>query len=473
MHFKDSYDIIIVGAGIAGLAAAYFYKEAFTERTVLVLEKKGAGRTPGLGGIGAGLTGRSGGHRMPGFEADYSEIEKLLGPQRALALYQETLRMSEETDVIIEKLGITCGARHGYWIVDERPEEFTKLDEFMRPRRALNLPEPRFYEGAALKAHVHFNGYQAGLEFPDIASFDTPKFIYGLAAALQQRGVDIAQGYTYVEHAAARRGRRDAALQPHIQVRLAGGQNLRARHLVLAGGDILTRKIPFLHKRTATVYTGRVGVRLMREDFQRISPQGYPLSGCDSDLKSNQNPLEGDFLWFSLRADGYLAMGFGGCFGSTTPQHTRDNLDKMMGDVKRELYERLPFLERGRYRIKPTIGGLNTSSNLLPIIGPVGKLGGVYAIAAQSGVGLNQSLLMAKALVQHMKGDHTLYDMLLSFERGQVIIPRHPVLRRAALEIGVLEKNAKHAPVRTVCGIAHGAAWAYTRLRTPSEKYKI
>lgn len=459
--FSDKYDLVVVGAGIAGLATAYFYKECFPDHTVLVLERKGPGRSKGLGGVGGGLTGRSGGHRMPGFEADHSEVVKLIGEQAALQLYQETLRISEITDQIIERERIDCGSRRGYWIVDEHPREFSKLDEFMKPRNALGLQQPQFFEGAELKKHIDFAGYNAGLHFPDIATFDTPKFIYGLAEALQRRGVVIAEGYEYREHKPAKNG---------TEIRLAGGQVLQAKRLVLAGGDILSRKIPFLHKRTATVYTGRIGVKLRSDDFARLSPSRKPLAGCDSDLKSNQNPLEGDFLWFSLRSDGYLAMGFGGCFGSISPNATRSTIDKMVEDVRRELYERIPLLKDGNYRIKPSVGGLNTSSNLLPILGHIDHQEHVYAIAAQSGVGLNQSMLLAKALVDKFAGDTRIYDMVAKFEHGQVIIPTPAILRRAAIEVGVLEKASSLAPVRLACRTAHGIAGLYTRARTPFER---
>lgn len=464
--FLDKYDLVVVGAGIAGLATAYFYKERFPEHSVLVLERKGPGRSKGLGGVGGGLTGRSGGHRMPGFEADHSEVVKLMGEQAALALYQETLRISEITDSIITDERIDCGSRRGYWIVDEHPREFSKLDEFMKPRKALGLPEPQFVEGAELKQHIDFAGYNAGLYFPDIASFDTPKFIYGFAEALIRRGVHIAEGYEYRNH-------KPAHPKDGCMVHLAGGQVLKTNRLVLAGGDILSRKIPFLHKRTATVYTGRIGVKLRSEDFAKLSPSRAPLAGCDSDLKSNQNPLEGDFLWFSLRHDGYLAMGFGGCFGSISPDATQHSIDKMVDDVRRELYERLPFLKDGNYRIKPTVGGLNTSSNLLPILGHIDHQEHVYAIAAQSGVGLNQSMLLAKALVEKFAGDSRIYDMIAKFEHGQVIIPTPTILRRAAMEVGVLEKTSKLSPVRLACRTAHGIAGIYTRARTPYERSEM
>ncbi|MDX1922399.1 MAG: FAD-binding oxidoreductase [Alphaproteobacteria bacterium] len=449
----DKHDLIVVGAGIAGLATAYFYKCQFPNHSVLVLDRKGTG---------AGLSGRSGGHRMPGFEADYSELVKLLGEDKALELYRETIETSKLTDAIIAREKIKCGARHGYWIVDEQASEFSKLDEFMRPRRALGIPEPEFHEGAALKKFADFNGYNVGLHFPDIASFDTPKFIYGLADAFVKRGGIIAEGSEYDSHEPLKRSSKKHA------VILTTGQMLQTDKLVLAGGDILSRQIEFLHHRTVTVYTGRIAVRLAKDDFKRISPNAQPLAGCDSDLKSNQNPLEGDFLWFSLRSDGYLAMGFGGCFGSPNHETTEKNIADMIADVRRELFERLPFLANGHYRIKPTVGGLNTSSNLLPIVGSLTSEEGVHFIAAQSGVGLNQSMLIAKSLVDSFKGDRRIHDMLLQFHRTQVLIPTHPRLRQAAVKVGILETSSKFAAVRGACHVAHGAAQLLTNAVRPA-----
>jgi FAD dependent oxidoreductase len=68
---SEKQNLVVVGAGIAGLATAYFYKRRFPERDVLVLERNGPGRGSMLRSVGRGLTGRSGGHRMPGFEADH------------------------------------------------------------------------------------------------------------------------------------------------------------------------------------------------------------------------------------------------------------------------------------------------------------------------------------------------------------------------------------------------------------------
>ena len=315
---SERQNLVVVGAGIAGLATAYFYKRRFPERDVLVLERNGQGRGSMLRSVGRGLTGRSGGHRVPGFEADHTQVVKLLGERTALDLYRETVRVSELTDEIIAEENIACDSRRGYWIIDNNADKFAKLEDFLAPRRALQLPEPQLYTGDAFKRQVNFNGYDAGLFFPDIASFDSPKFIRGLAAALIRRGGQIISGVEYKRHdriGAAGQGRR-------YRITVDGGRSFYADNLVLAGGDCLTRKIHSLHRRTFTVYTARIGVRLQPEDFKRISPNMTPLSGCDSNLKNNQNPLDGDFLWFNLQQDGFLAMGFGGSVGGLTPAIT-------------------------------------------------------------------------------------------------------------------------------------------------------
>jgi hypothetical protein len=161
-----------------------------------------------------------------------------------------------------------------------------------------------------------------------------------------------------------------------------------------------------------------------------------PLSGCDSDPKNNQNPLDGDFLWFSLQQDGFLAMGFGGSVGGLTSAGTRREIGRIVSGVLGELYACAPFLKSAGYCIKTTVGGLNTSTNLLPIVANLDDQDGVFVIAAQSGVGLNQSVLLANALVDRFAGNPRIFDFLSRFQDDQIMIPINPVVRRASLQLG-------------------------------------
>jgi hypothetical protein len=133
---------------------------------------------------------------------------------------------------------------------------------------------------------------------------------------------------------------------------------------------------------------------LRPEDFKRISPNMTALAGCDSDLKNNQNPLEGDFLWFSLRQDGFRAMGFGGSVGGLTSAGTDEEMGTMVAEVLEELHERAPFLKAAGYNAKTTVGGLSFA------------------------------------------GDARIFNLLTRFQGNQIAIPTNRVLRRASLEIG-------------------------------------
>lgn len=435
-YLFQKQDLVAAGGGIAGLMTAYLYKRRFPDHNVLVLERHGQGRRGEFGGIGRGQSGRSGGHRLPGFEADHSQVENLIGESAALRLYQETINASKLTDQIIAEEKIACGARHGYWILDGKDKKFPGIDHFLAPRRALGLLEPEFYEDAALKQRVDLNGYEAGLYFPDIASFDTPKFLYGLAEAFVKRGGRIIEGCAYTGHNRIADSEKKTAFTGRYLVKTSNMPSLQTDHLMLAGGDHLSRKIPFLHDLTASIYTGRIGVKLGKSDFKRISPQAVALSGCDINLRSNEQLLKGDVLWFSLREDGFLVMGFGGCIPALTREGNEGKINEMMAKVGAELFEHVPFLKNGKHHIKIAVGGMNTSSNLLPIIGQLDNQDGVYVMAAQSGVGLNQSVMLAKAWVDAVAGDTTVYDLLTRLQEDQISIPTHPFLRSAALQMG-------------------------------------
>lgn len=449
MHHSSTYDFVIVGAGIAGLALSYFYKQQFPTHRVLVLERNK---------VGGGLSGRSGGHLMPGFEADFSEMVNILGMKDALALYQETIQNTDVIEDTIRRERMDAGFRRGYWIIDTDKSQFAKLDEFMQPRRLLEMPEPKLFESEALRANVNLGNYDAGLYFSDIAYMETPKFIYGLAAAVQRMGVEIREGTEYSEHKFLRRMKS----ANEYAIMTTRGEEIRTRAILFSGGDLLTRRIPSLHKRTATIYTARFGLHLDREDFKSLSPLQTSFAGCDTDLKNNGNAMDGDFIWFSMRRDGYFVLGFGGALGGLTHTLTQKNVRVMRAEVYAEARRILPFIEKKEYRFRLSTGGLNTSSNLFPILE---NLDGhaAYTISALSGIGLNQSVLLARALVKHLAGDSVLFNQIAKLRRGQVVIPRHPMLRRAAISVGMAAKRP--GPLQQPAQLAVAAAKTYSRFR--------
>ena len=65
---SERQNLVVIGAGIAGLATACFYKRRFLNATYSSWNETEMGAAACSGALGRGVTGRSGGRRMPGFE---------------------------------------------------------------------------------------------------------------------------------------------------------------------------------------------------------------------------------------------------------------------------------------------------------------------------------------------------------------------------------------------------------------------
>ncbi len=96
-----SADVVVVGAGGTGLAAAIALAEGGASVVVLDAE------APGFGG-----SGRNGGQVIPGLKYDPDELDLMFGE----ATTDFVGRAAETTFALIERLGISCGARQGGWI---------------------------------------------------------------------------------------------------------------------------------------------------------------------------------------------------------------------------------------------------------------------------------------------------------------------------------------------------------------------
>src|SRR5438309_922994 len=90
-------DVVIIGAGIAGLSAAYFLKQAGLK--VAVLERKT---------IGAGVTGYTTGKVTSQHNLCYAKLQKNFG-QKIARLYGEANQAAiEQMEDIITKENISC-----------------------------------------------------------------------------------------------------------------------------------------------------------------------------------------------------------------------------------------------------------------------------------------------------------------------------------------------------------------------------
>ena len=96
-------DIAIIGGGLTGISAALTLAEA--GRRVTVLE---AGR------VGAGGSGRNGGHLCQGWSSDFAKISRQLSAEDADIAWQTGMEAVDLVTSRIEAYGIDCEVRFGY-----------------------------------------------------------------------------------------------------------------------------------------------------------------------------------------------------------------------------------------------------------------------------------------------------------------------------------------------------------------------
>jgi gamma-glutamylputrescine oxidase len=97
---ERSCDLVIVGAGCTGLAAALF--AARQGRSVIVLEG---------GEVGWGASGRNGGQIIPGLRKGALELVQVLGVERARSLFTLALEARQLVVDLVRELEIDCDLR--------------------------------------------------------------------------------------------------------------------------------------------------------------------------------------------------------------------------------------------------------------------------------------------------------------------------------------------------------------------------
>jgi glycine/D-amino acid oxidase-like deaminating enzyme/nitrite reductase/ring-hydroxylating ferredoxin subunit len=173
-------DILIVGAGIAGLSCAYELADA--GRSVIVIDR---------GAIGFGMTARTTAHLAPICDDAISELIKLRGVETA-RLFQESQEAAvDRIEALVREHNINCN--------------FRRLDGFLFP--ALNMDRAEAgsqlneeYKAAkqAKAAVEHAKGMPfkdfknaPALRYPRQATFHPLKYLKALVAAIEQKGGKI------------------------------------------------------------------------------------------------------------------------------------------------------------------------------------------------------------------------------------------------------------------------------------------
>jgi glycine/D-amino acid oxidase-like deaminating enzyme/nitrite reductase/ring-hydroxylating ferredoxin subunit len=173
-------NVCVVGAGIAGLMTAYLL--AGEGKSVIVLDE---------GPVGGGQTERTSAHLASAIDDRFTEIERIHGQDGARICYESHSSGISLIESIARDEGIDCDfARIDGLLFPAPGQDVKALDEELEAARRAG------FAGVEKREAISAAGREQGvhLRFPNQARFHPLKFLYGLAAALEKRGVRIFTG---------------------------------------------------------------------------------------------------------------------------------------------------------------------------------------------------------------------------------------------------------------------------------------
>jgi glycine/D-amino acid oxidase-like deaminating enzyme/nitrite reductase/ring-hydroxylating ferredoxin subunit len=243
---RDTCEVCVIGAGIAGVTAAYLLQ--LEGRDVQIIDAFD---------LGAGETGRTTAHLSAVLDDRFVELTKLFGADGARLAAQSHAAAIDLIERIVGDEKIDC--------------DFERVDGVLFASHA---------DQADLLKHEHQAALQAGfsdvtavespgipnllvngqaLRFPRQAMFHAGRYLLGLARAFIARGGTIATGVRAV-------GAEEGEL---ARVLLEGGREIRARHVVVATNTPFIDRVT-MHTKQAAYRTYVVGFEIPTGTFPPV-----------------------------------------------------------------------------------------------------------------------------------------------------------------------------------------------------------
>lgn len=270
---RQQTDVCVICGGYTGLSAALELAEA--GRRVILLEAE----QPGWG-----CSGRNGGQINPGLACDHSVLERALGKEDALKVWQLSLDGVQLIQQRAARHAIECDLTAGILLVANRPRHVPELRAWQQQLERLGYARLRFHERTALGQLLQAD-YQAGVLDEGGGSLHPLKYALGLARAAQQAGA-IIHGQSRVSHISQN--------PAGVTVTTAAGQ-VQADQVIIGGNAYSGGLLPWRHRRFIPIgsYIGAT----------------CPLSALAEQLIPSRAPQFGYLGNRVLYAQGYSGQG--------------------------------------------------------------------------------------------------------------------------------------------------------------------
>ena len=398
-------DVVVVGAGFAGLSAAI--ELAQLGQRVVVLE---ADR------ICAGASGRNGGQAIVGIASGQGVPEAQLGRADARRVLDMSLEVIDLIDARIAQFGIACERVRGYLYVADRPHKARALQADLESAQRNYGLQTDFVQGADVARYIRSPRYCAA-GFEAVSGHLHPlRYGLGLAVAAQALGVQI------FEHSPVT----DLQRGSEVVARTAQG-SVRAAHAVLAGNCTL----------------GEYGPRVAPEIRPRIMPVGtyivgtapLPAAQCEELIARQAAVCDNNFVldYFRFSADHRMLFGGRVSYTTRTPRELEATMRARMAAI---------FPALASVPITHVWGGfVDISMNRAPDFGRVAP--NIYYLQGFSGHGVALTGLAGRLVAEAIRGQSERLDVFARLRHHR--FPGGDRLRTPALALAMAWEQLRDA----------------------------
>ncbi len=300
-------EVVVIGAGYTGLAAARALAKAGTR--VVVLERQAAG---------FGASSRNGGMVLPGYKPDLPVLIRRLGLPGAQRLFSDSVAAVDFVERLIAEEAISCDWRRaGHVTLAAKPAHLKGLEAAARLLQQDFAHPTHLLAPGEIGREIGSRRYHGGLLDPAAGALQPAAFLQGLLAAALRAGAAVHEGVE-VTGIREREGR--------VVLSHRSGM-VTADQVLVATNGYTGRLVPWLARRVVPVGSFIIATEPLPPEVQRrIIPASRMLS-------DTRNLL----YYFRLSPDGRLVFGGRAAFVPTALERSRAMLEAGIAEVYPEL----------------------------------------------------------------------------------------------------------------------------------------
>ena len=374
-HLPSRADVVVIGAGYTGLAAAR--QLARRGASVVVLERES---------VGWGASSRNGGQVLTGFKLEPAALVARLGESRARQLFDASLDAIAFLEQLIGDESIECEyERTGHIHAASKPSHFSDLREQQKLLAAVFNHHVELIPASEQRAELGSTAYSGLLIDKRSGALNPARYAAGLAAAARRASAAIVEGVE-VRKLSRQAGRWSVA---------TGQGAIDAGDVLVATNGYSGPAAPWLQRRWVSVGSFIIATE--------------PLSAADEAVLVPRRRMVFDsrnFLhYFRFTRDSRLLFGGRALFTRPTEDTTRRSAEIL----KRDMVSVFPVL--ANVRVDYAWGGnVAFSRDQLP---HAGRLEDAYYAGGYFGHGIAMATCLGDRIARRIAGEavnHPLMD---------------------------------------------------------------